>query len=86
MAITNGRLRTLDPSARTLTFTYKDYAEANRLKALTLTGVEFNRSRCPPATTVPPEPRNGHAQALSPGAYARSNRLQRGHARPPTPD
>jgi hypothetical protein len=43
VAITNGRLRTLDPSARTLTFTYKDYADANRLKALTLTGVEFIR-------------------------------------------
>jgi hypothetical protein len=24
VAITNGRLRSLDPSARTLTFTYKD--------------------------------------------------------------
>ena len=43
VAITNGRLRSLDPSARTLTFTYKDYADANRLKALTLTGVEFIR-------------------------------------------
>jgi hypothetical protein len=43
VAITNGRLRTLDLTARTLTFTYKDYADANRLKALTLTGVEFIR-------------------------------------------
>jgi hypothetical protein len=43
-----------------------------------------NRSQCPPATAVPPERRNGHAQALSPGAYARSGRLQRGHAKPPT--
>ena len=43
MAITNGRLRTLDPSARTVSFTYKDYADANRLKTLTLTGVEFIR-------------------------------------------
>ena len=43
VAITNGRLRSLDPTARTLTFTYKDYADANRLKALTLTGVEFIR-------------------------------------------
>jgi len=43
VAITNGRLRSLDPSARTLTFTYKDYADASRLKALTLTGVEFIR-------------------------------------------
>jgi hypothetical protein len=29
-------LRSLDPSARTLTFTYKDYADAGRTKALTL--------------------------------------------------
>ena len=43
VAITNGRLRTLDPSARTLTFTYKDYADASRPKTLTLTGVEFIR-------------------------------------------
>jgi hypothetical protein len=43
-----------------------------------------NRSRCPPATAVPPERRNGHTQALPPGAYARSGRLQRGHARPPS--
>ena len=43
VAITNGRLRTLDPSARTLSFTYKDYADASRLKVLTLTGVEFIR-------------------------------------------
>jgi hypothetical protein len=43
VAITNGRLRTLDPSARTVSFTYKDYADANRIKALTLTGVEFIR-------------------------------------------
>ena len=42
------------------------------------------RSPCPPATAVPPERRNGHAQALSSGAYARSERLQSGHARPPT--
>jgi hypothetical protein len=46
VAITNGRLRSLDPTARTLTFTYKDYADANRLKALTLTGVEFIRRLC----------------------------------------
>ena len=46
VAITNGRLRSLDPSARTLTFTSKDYADASRLKALTLTGVEFIRRLC----------------------------------------
>jgi len=43
VAITNGRLRTLDPSARTLSFTYKDYADASRLKTLTLTADEFLR-------------------------------------------
>ena len=45
-----------------------------------------NRKPCPPATAVPPERRNGHAPALSPGASACSGRLQRGHARPPTAD
>jgi len=45
-----------------------------------------NRSPCPPATVVPPERRNGHAQALSSGAYARSGRPQEGHAKPPTAD
>ena len=45
-----------------------------------------HRKPCPPATAVPPESRNGHARALSPGAYARSGRLHRGHAEPPTPD
>jgi hypothetical protein len=45
-----------------------------------------NPSPCPPATAVPPERRNGHGQALSSGAYARSGRLQKGHARPPTAD
>ncbi|MGO8929935.1 MAG: IS91 family transposase [Limisphaerales bacterium] len=43
VAITNGRLRTLDPSARTVSFTYKDYADGGRLKTLTLTGDEFLR-------------------------------------------
>jgi hypothetical protein len=45
-----------------------------------------HRRQCPPATTVPLERRNGHAQALSPGASARSGRLQREHARPPAAD
>jgi hypothetical protein len=45
-----------------------------------------NRSPCPPTTAVPPERRNGHAQALSSGAYARSGRLQEEHAKPPTAD
>lgn len=43
VAISNSRLRGVDPQARTLSFTYKDYADSNRLKALTLTGVEFIR-------------------------------------------
>ena len=43
VAITNGRLRSPDPTARTLTFTYKNYADASRTKALTLSGVEFIR-------------------------------------------
>ena len=43
VAVSNSRLRALDLQARTLTFTYKDYADAGRLKTLTLTGVEFIR-------------------------------------------
>ena len=45
-----------------------------------------NCKQCPPATAVPPQSPNGHARALSPGAYARSGRLQEGHAKPPTAD
>jgi hypothetical protein len=43
VAISNGRLRSLDLTARTLSFTYKDYADDNRTKAMPLTGVEFIR-------------------------------------------
>jgi hypothetical protein len=43
VAINNSRLRSIDASARTVAFTYKDYADANRLKTLTLSGVEFIR-------------------------------------------
>ena len=43
VAITNGRLCALDPSARTVGFTYKDYADASRRKTMTLTGDEFLR-------------------------------------------
>jgi hypothetical protein len=47
VALSNRRLRTLDPHARTLTFRYKDYAQAGRVKPLTLTGTEFlRRFRC----------------------------------------
>ena len=45
-----------------------------------------HRRQCPPATAVPPESRNGHAQALSPRASIRSGRLQSGHAKLPTAD
>ena len=43
VAISNGRLRALDPTARTVSFAYKDYADGDRLKTLTLSGVEFIR-------------------------------------------
>jgi hypothetical protein len=43
VAISNSRLRALDLKARTVGFTYKDYADANRIKTLPLTGVEFLR-------------------------------------------
>ena len=43
MAISNGRLRALDLNARTVTFTYKDYADGHQHKTLILTGVEFLR-------------------------------------------
>ena len=43
VAISNGRLRAIDPETRTVSFTYKDYADGNQIKAMTLTGVEFIR-------------------------------------------
>jgi hypothetical protein len=43
VALSNSRLRAIDPTARTVTFTYKDYADASRIKSLPLTGVEFIR-------------------------------------------
>lgn len=43
VAISNSRLRALDPKARTVAFSYKDYSDANRTKILSLTGVEFLR-------------------------------------------
>ena len=43
VAISNSRLRTIDHNARTVTFTYKDYAQASVIKPLPLTGVEFIR-------------------------------------------
>lgn len=43
VAITNGRLRAIDPTAGTVTFAYKDYADGHRIKTMTLTGVEFIR-------------------------------------------
>jgi len=43
VAISNRRLRTLDPSARTVAFTYKDYADGHRLKTMILPAAEFIR-------------------------------------------
>jgi Putative transposase/Transposase zinc-binding domain len=43
VALSNSRLRALDPAARTVTFTYKDYADGSRTKPLALTGIEFIR-------------------------------------------
>jgi hypothetical protein len=43
VAISNGRLRALNPSARTVTFAYKDYADGHRLKTMPLPAVEFIR-------------------------------------------
>jgi len=43
VAITNSRLQRIDSRTRTVTFTYKDYADSNRIKPMTLTGVEFIR-------------------------------------------
>jgi len=43
VAITNGRLRASDPLSRTVSFSYKDYADAHRIKTMTLSGVEFIR-------------------------------------------
>jgi len=43
VALSNSRLRAIDLNARTVTFSYKDYADASRTKSLPLTGVEFIR-------------------------------------------
>ena len=43
VAISNSRLRALDPNARTVTFTYKDYADGQRLKTMVLPAAEFLR-------------------------------------------
>jgi hypothetical protein len=43
VALTNSRLRAVDLKARTVAFTYKDYSDANRIKTLDLTAVEFLR-------------------------------------------
>jgi len=43
VAISNSRLRALDPKARTVSFTYKDYADQQRLKTLVLPASEFLR-------------------------------------------
>ena len=43
VALSNSRLRALDLSARTVTFTYKDYADGQRLKSMVLPAAEFLR-------------------------------------------
>jgi hypothetical protein len=43
VAISNSRLRALDTQARTVAFTYRDYRDTNRLKTLSLSGIEFLR-------------------------------------------
>lgn len=43
VAISNSRLCALDSKAGTVAFTYKDYSNANRLKTLNLSGIEFLR-------------------------------------------
>jgi hypothetical protein len=43
VGITNRRLRSLDPHAKTVTFDYKDYADHSRKKLLTLGWDEFIR-------------------------------------------
>ena len=43
VAISNSRLRALDPQARKVTFTYRDYAAGGARKTMTLTGVQFLR-------------------------------------------
>lgn len=46
VALADGRGRTLDAAAQTVTFAYKDYADADRRKEMTLTGDEFVRRFC----------------------------------------
>lgn len=43
VALSNGRLRAIDPAAGAVTFTYKDYADGSRIKLMTLDGAEFIR-------------------------------------------
>jgi hypothetical protein len=43
VAISNSRLRALDAQAGTVAFAYRDYRDANRLKTLKLSGIEFLR-------------------------------------------
>jgi hypothetical protein len=43
VALSNGRLLVIDPAARTLTFSYKDYAHDGQIKPMTLSGHEFIR-------------------------------------------
>lgn len=46
VAITPSRLRALDPQARTVAFTWKDYADGSKRKTMTLSVTEFLRRFC----------------------------------------
>jgi hypothetical protein len=46
VALADGRLRALDAARQTVSFTYKDYADGDRRKEMTLTGEEFVRRFC----------------------------------------
>lgn len=46
VALADGRLRAWDAAAQTVTFSYKDYADGDRIKELTLSGHEFVRRFC----------------------------------------
>src|SRR5439155_17775838 len=43
VAMSNGRLRSIDQRGRTVAFSYKDYADGSAIKLMTLSGVEFIR-------------------------------------------
>lgn len=46
VAITNRRIKALDPENRTVTFSYKDYAQGSQIRSMTLPLEEFVRRFC----------------------------------------